>query len=114
MIGALAGAALGSSIAGRGNHTTGAVVGGIAGGAIGSAVGSESAACDSTGYYFSYDQTYPYRVEGDYRSDGHYGYDYYRRHNCRLAVAPAYIDGGVEDRYVRVCPDSSGRYRITP
>ena len=114
VIGALAGAAIGSGVAGRGSHTTGAVVGGIAGGAIGAAVGSSAASCDSTGYYFSYDQTYPYRVDGDYRSDGRYGYDYYNRRHCRLAVAPAYVDGGVEDRYVRVCPDSYGRYRITP
>ena len=92
----------------------GGVIGALAGAAIGSAVGSSSAACDSTGYYFSYDQTYPYRVDGDYRSDGRYGYDYYNRRHCRLAIAPAYVDGGVEDRYVRVCPDSYGRYRITP
>lgn len=114
VIGALAGAAIGSGIAGRGNHTTGAVVGAIAGGAIGASVGSSSAKCDTTGYYFGYSDTYPYRVSGEYRSDGRYGYDYYVRKHCRLAVAPAYVEGSVEDRYVRVCPDRDGRYRITP
>jgi hypothetical protein len=113
VIGALAGAAIGSSIAGRGNHTTGAVVGAVAGGAIGAAAGSSAAQCDSTGYYFSYNDTYPYRVTGDSDSDGRYGYDYYVSHRCRLAVAPAYVDGSVDNRYVRVCPDRYGRYRIT-
>jgi hypothetical protein len=114
VIGALAGAAIGSGIAGRGNHTTGAVVGGIAGGAIGASVGANAAKCDSTGYYFGYSDTYPYRVDGAYDSDGQYGYDYYVGHRCRLAVAPANVDGSVDDRYVRVCPDRYGRYRITP
>ena len=114
VIGALAGAAIGSSVAGHHDRGEGAVLGAVAGGAVGADVGASSAHCDGRGYYFSYDQTYPYRVDGDYRSDGRYGYDYYNRRHCRLAVAPAYVDGGVEDRYVRVCPDSYGRYRITP
>ena len=112
LLGAIAGAAIGSSIAGRGNHTTGAVLGGVAGGAIGASVGSSSARCDTTGYYYSYNDTYPYSVAD--RDDGRYGYGYYRQHRCRLAIAPAYVDGSTEDRYVRVCPDSYGRYRITP
>ncbi len=114
VIGALAGAAIGSSIAGRGEHTTGAILGGVAGGAIGAAAGSSSAQCDSTGYYFGYEDTYSYRVADANRYGGRYGYDYYVNHRCRLAIAPAYVDGSMDDRYVRVCPDGAGRYRITP
>ncbi len=115
-IGALAGAAIGSAVAGRGNHTEGAVLGGFAGAAIGASSASSSAArCDARGYYFSYNQTVPYRESAEYgdRVSGQYGYDNYRRMRCRLAAAPAYVDGYTDYRYVRVCPDSSGRYRIT-
>ena len=111
VIGALAGAAIGSSVAGRGNHATGAILGGVAGGALGAAAGSNAAQCDSTGYYFSYEDTYPYAVSD---ADRYGRYDYDRRHGCRLAIAPAYVDGSTDERYVRACPDSAGRYRITP
>ncbi|HEY5410944.1 MAG TPA: hypothetical protein VIJ94_09490 [Caulobacteraceae bacterium] len=111
VIGALAGAAIGSSVAGRGSHATGAILGGLAGGAIGAAAGSSAAQCDSTGYYFGYEDTYPYQVAD---ADRYGRYDYYRHSRCRLAIAPAYVDGSMDDRYVRVCPDGAGRYRITP
>jgi len=118
VIGAIAGAALGSTLAGRGDRTTGAVIGGVAGAALGASVGGSAARtrgpahCDNRGYYFTYDQTVPMRLasNGGYR----YGYDYYRRGGCRLAAAPATVGGYTDYRYVRVCPDSRGRYRITP
>ena len=44
--------------------------------------------------------------------DRRYGSSY-RDRRCRLAVAPAYVNGDTDYRYVRVCPDSRGRYRIT-
>lgn len=110
VIGALAGAAIGSNVAGRGDRTAGAVLGAVAGGVAGAAIGSSTARCDDRGYWFSYDQTRPYR-ESVYARDSRY--DYYRRRGCRLAEAPAYINGRTEYRYVRVCPDGSGRYRIT-
>jgi outer membrane lipoprotein SlyB len=118
VIGAIAGAALGSNLAGRGDRTTGGVIGGVAGAALGATVGSSIARshgpahCDNTGYYFTYDQTMPMRLasNGGYR----YGYDYYRRNGCRMAVAPATYDGQTDYRYVRVCPDRRGRFRITP
>ena len=119
VIGALAGAAIGSNIAGRGDRTEGAVLGGVAGAALGATVGSSAsrpvAQCDSRGYYYSFNQTYPYREDSVYedRASGRYGYDYYRRERCRLAVAPAYYNGSTDFRYVRVCPDRLGRYRIT-
>ncbi len=44
------------------------------------------------------------------RRSGQYNYGYYNRQRCRLAPAPVSSD---EYRYVRVCPDGDGRYRIT-
>ncbi|MET3528458.1 hypothetical protein [Phenylobacterium koreense] len=111
VIGALIGSALGSNIAARGVRTEGAVLGALVGGGVGLGVGRASARCDEHGYYFSYDQTVPYR-ESDYdraRRSGQYDYSYYDAQRCRLAPAPA----GDQYRYVRVCPDSQGRYRIT-
>jgi uncharacterized protein YcfJ len=114
LIGALAGAALGSNVAARNARTEGAVLGAVVGGAIGAGVGRASANCDNDGYYYSYDQTIPYR-ESRYdrsRRSGRYDYSYYSRQRCRLAPAPV-NESGDDYRYVRVCPDSQGRYRIT-
>ncbi|WP_430424332.1 glycine zipper 2TM domain-containing protein [Phenylobacterium sp.] len=113
VIGALAGAVLGSQIAGRGDRTEGAVLGGVAGAVVGGAVGNanDKYKCDSRGPYFSYDDTVEYR-EGSRRYASAYDRDYYTRQRCRLAAAP--VDAyGRDVRYVRVCPDSDGRYRIT-
>lgn len=113
LIGALAGAVLGSNIAGRGDRTEGAVLGGIAGAVVGGAVGNANAKykCDRAGPYFTYDDTVPYR-EGRRRYSSSYDSSYYARQNCRLAPAP--VDAyGRDVRYVRVCPDGEGRYRIT-
>jgi hypothetical protein len=114
VIGALAGAALGSNVASGGGRTGGAIIGAVLGGAVGANVGRSTARCDQGGYYFSYDQTYPYR-EGDWEHgrSGRYDNDYYSRRGCRLAVAPAHAGDGDEYRYVRVCPDERGHYRIT-
>jgi hypothetical protein len=113
LIGALAGAVLGSQVAGRGDRTEGAVLGGVAGAVVGGAVGNanDRYKCDARGPYFSYDETVPYR-EGRRRYSSAYDYGYYERQRCRLAAAP--VDAyGRDVRYVRVCPDSEGRYRIT-
>jgi hypothetical protein len=120
LIGALAGAALGSNVAAGGVRTEGAVLGALVGGGIGAAVGNahsnyQSAKCDEAGYYFSYADTQPYREASyDRRArSGRYDYSYYNRQRCRLAVAPAQWGGREDYRYVRVCPDRQGRYRIT-
>ncbi len=115
VIGALAGAAIGSNLADDNVRSEGAVLGAVVGGALGAGVGRSTANCDSRGYYYSYSQTYPYREAAYYRGgrSGRYNYDWYARRGCRLAVAPAYYRGRTDYRYVRVCPDSSGRYRIT-
>lgn len=114
VIGALAGAVLGSQVASRGARTEGAVLGGVAGAVVGGAVGNSrdrDYKCDSRGPYFSYDDTLPYR-EGRNRFASSYDYGYYERQRCRLAPAP--VDAyGRDIRYVRVCPDGDGRYRIT-
>lgn len=123
VIGALIGGALGAAVAGDSSQAEGAVLGAIVGGTIGNNIAANSstasryaAQCDSYGYYFTYDQTFPYR-EGaiDRRGrSGRYDYDYYTRQGCRLAVAPYGSPYGRADyRYVRVCPDRQGRYRIT-
>lgn len=115
VIGALAGAAIGSNVAAGGVRTEGAVLGAVVGGVAGASIGRSTARCDDSGYYYSYDQTRPYREAGYSRGDrsGRYDYRYYSRNRCRLATAPAYYGDSTEYRYVRVCPDSRGRYRIT-
>ena len=113
LIGALVGSALGSNVAAKGVRTEGAVLGALVGGGVGLGVGRASAKCDDRGYYYSYDQTIPYR-ESDYdraRRSGQYDYSYYDRAGCRLAPAP--VNSANDYRYVRVCPDSNGRFRVT-
>ena len=122
LLGALVGGAIGANVAADKVQTEGAVLGAVVGGALGAGIASGSderryvAACDTTGYYYSYDQTFPYREDASYRGrrSGRYDYSYYDRQRCRLAVAPADWDGRIDYRYVRVCPDRAGRYRITP
>ena len=115
IIGALAGAALGGSVAANGAKTEGAVLGAVLGGVVGGTVGRASAKCDTTGYYYTYDQTMPYREDSAdrYGRSGQYDYAYYERQGCRLVTAPADVNGRTDTRYVRVCPDNQGRYRIT-
>jgi hypothetical protein len=112
LIGALAGAALGSNVAANGRGTEGAVLGAVVGGVVGANVGKAAAKsrCDEAGYYYNYADTMPYR-ENRYARSGEYDSSYYNRQRCRLAPAPVDRTGDV--RYVRVCPDGSGRYRIT-
>lgn len=112
VVGALAGAAFGSNVAARNARTEGAVLGAAVGGAIGAGVGraNDRYKCDTRGPYFSRAETIPYRESYAYGYDA----DRYRRYSsmgCRLAAAP--VDSyGQDYRYVRVCPDASGRYRL--
>jgi hypothetical protein len=113
LIGALAGAVLGSNVAARNARTEGAVLGGLVGAGVGAAVGNanDRYRCDDRGPYFTQSDTIPYR-EGRYRYSSTYDRTEYDRMGCRLAPAP--VDAyGRDIRYVRVCPDSTGRYRIT-
>jgi len=109
-IGALAGAILGSQLSAPGRHTENSVLGAVVGGGVGAAVGHahDRYKCDQRGPYFSYNETIPYRESRNYRSSR---YADYERMGCRLAPAP--VDSyGRDYRYVRVCPDAEGRYRI--
>ena len=110
IIGALAGGVLGSNIAGHGDKTGGTVLGALVGGGAGAAMGhaSDKYKCDRQGAYWSYNDTLPYRVDSGMVADDRYAD--YRRRGCRLAPAPV-NDSDV--RYVRVCPDGDGRYRVT-
>lgn len=113
VIGAIAGAALGSNLSAPGRHTENSVLGGVLGAALGNAVGNahDRYKCDSRGPFYSYNDTIAYREDRNWRS-GRYDYAYYNRMRCRLA--PAAVDAyGNDVRYVRVCPDADGRYRIT-
>jgi hypothetical protein len=115
LLGAVIGGALGSNLAGRHDRGAGTVLGAVAGGAIGNSVGGNTKAghyaalCDRRGAYFTYDQTYPYREGPDWVPPGDRPSHYYTDNHCRLA--PAETDTG-EYRYVRVCPDEDGRYRL--
>ncbi len=113
IMGALAGAALGSNIAAHGHRNDGAVLGGVVGAFTGTAVGNAHTnyVCDQRGPYYSYRDTFTYREARGSRS-GRYSANAYSEMRCRLAIAP--IDNDERDfRYVRVCPDADGRYRIT-
>lgn len=110
VIGAIAGAILGSNVAARNARTEGAVLGGVVGAGIGASVGHahDKYKCDQRGPYFAYNETIPYRESSRYRTPR---YAEYQRMGCRLATAP--VDSyGRDYRYVRVCPDPDGRYRI--
>ena len=113
VLGGLAGAVLGSNLSAPGRHGENAAIGGVLGAVVGGAVGNahDRYKCDTRGPYFAYGDTIAYREDPSYRS-GRYDEGYYVRMRCRLAPAP--VDAyGNDVRYVRVCPDSSGRYRIT-
>jgi uncharacterized protein YcfJ len=109
LIGALAGGVLGSNVAGHGNKTEGTVLGGLVGGGLGAAVGHahDKHQCDERGVvYYNYGDTLPYQVDS---SADPRAAEYVNR-GCRMA--PAAVNNSQEVRYVRVCPDPDGRYRI--
>ena len=113
VIGGLAGAVLGSNLSAPGRHSENSVLGGVLGAVVGGAVGNahDRYKCDARGPYYAYGDTIAYREDPNWRS-GRYDYGYYTRARCRLAPAP--VDAyGNDVRYVRVCPDADGRYRIT-
>jgi len=110
LIGALAGGVLGSNVAGHGNKTEGTVLGGLVGGGLGAYVGHahDKHQCDERGVvYYNYGDTVPYQVDTSAPPDPRTA-DYVNR-GCRMA--PAAVEGQ-DARYVRVCPDADGRYRI--
>jgi hypothetical protein len=115
LLGAVIGGALGSNIAAGGHRSDGTLVGAGVGALVGNKLGGNTKAgayaaqCDHQGAYFTYDQTQPYREGRDWVPRGSHPTRYYTDNRCRLA--PAQTDTG-EYRYVRVCPDHDGRYRL--
>ena len=136
LLGALAGAAVGSNLASHhGGRAGGAVLGGLLGAGVGAGIGKSTAACapGQTGYappppppppQAYYDGGYQGdRYEDRARYDERYEERFGRRYPaaqtqadpaaCTLAESPIYLpDGRVQKRFVRVCPDSSGRYQV--
>jgi hypothetical protein len=113
VIGALVGAVAGSNLAARNAKPEGTVLGALVGAGVGASIGNASAKgrCDDRGQYWTYDDTVAYRESSRYRASSGAAYDNYRQ-RCRLAPADTDYNGRVETRYVRVCPDSEGRYRV--
>lgn len=100
VIGGVAGAAIGNEI----EDHEGAVVGGVLGALAGSEVGRRAAQCDDRGAYWDEAATYPYTYRrGTYR--GRYDDTWYTSRRCRWVQ-------DYRGDWARVCPDSSGRYRI--
>lgn len=139
LLGALAGAAIGSNVAARNARTEGAVLGGVLGAAVGAKVGKNSAGCApqrrqgsygaspySANGYSGYDNGYAGRgYDYDQSSYDNGGYDRYGQgynvsnrngvnaEGCSLAESPIYLpDGRVQKRFVRVCQDARGNYQV--
>lgn len=110
LLGALGGGVLGSNVAGHGNKTGGTVLGALAGGGLGAFVGHahDRHQCDQRGAYWAYGDTVPYQVDNSVAYDPRAAE--YASRGCRLA--PAAVNDQ-ETRYIRVCPDPDGRYRVT-
>jgi hypothetical protein len=118
---AIAGA-LGSGPAAASSKAEGAVLGALIDGTLGSNLATSETSgrryapeCDAEGFFFSFDQTFPYRESSVRRlRNGEHDQQYYFEEGCRLAVAPIITaTGAVEYHYARVCPDRRGRYRFT-
>ncbi len=116
------GGALGAPSA-QTSRTAGDVVGAVIDGTLGANLASSPTSaeryapnCDSDGYYYSSDQTFPYR-EAPVARRGRNGLKderAYVQENCRLAVAALPAPGGdIVYRYARVCPDRHNRLRFT-
>jgi hypothetical protein len=113
VIGALVGAVAGSNLAARNAKPEGTVLGALVGAGVGAAISSSASKgrCDTAGQYWNRDETVAYRESSRYRASSSAVYDNYSK-RCRLAPADTDYNGRVETRYVRVCPDSEGRYRV--
>ena len=111
VLSALAQAAMGGSIS-----TSALVNQAVLGAVVDNAIGRQStytAQCDARGYYYTRAQTQPYR-EGYYDSYGRWHATAPAPQYAACRIAPAPTDAyGQTYHYVRVCPDESGRYRIT-
>jgi hypothetical protein len=109
-------AALAQAALGGGVSASTAINQAVLGAVVDNSVGRQStytARCDSRGYYYTRAQTQPYR-EGYYDSYGRWHATAPSPQYASCRIAPAPTDAYAQTyQYVRVCPDSSGRYRIT-
>ncbi|HYG25753.1 MAG TPA: hypothetical protein VD906_02490 [Caulobacteraceae bacterium] len=87
----------------------------VLGAVVDHALGARSIAssqCDANGYFYTFEQTQPYR-EGYYDAQGRWVVGVTGAYaNCRLAPAPTDATASTW-RFVKVCPDASGRFRIS-
>lgn len=111
VLSALAQAALGGGVS-----TSSIINQAVLGASVNNSVGSRATSnvrCDSYGAYYTYSETRPYR-EGYYDAQGRWRTTRTSQAYARCRIAPAPTNAyASEYRYVRVCPDRSGRYRIT-
>lgn len=131
LAGAGIGAAIGGGVAAKGAKTEGAVLGGLLGAVLGSTIGKTSAACAPgamaappppppvayNGFDEDADRYENSRYEDARREAERDAYRVNDRgadvNGCTLAESPIYLpDGRVQKRFVRVCPDASGRYQV--
>lgn len=115
LVGATAGAVIGSQMAARGRRTEGSLLGGLLGAVVGANVGRGSSDRCEARHGYAYEYGYapaPYDERG---SGSGYDVDSARRDRdgCELAESRIRLPDGREDtRYVRACPDEYGRYRV--
>jgi hypothetical protein len=128
LIGGGMGAVVGSQMAASGHRTDGSVLGGVLGAVAGAVIGNKSAACNNPpppAYAEAPPPPPPPVVYGS-RFDGPPVFVYGRHgqrfriadrpvgpDGCTLAESPIYMpDGEVQKRFVRVCPDATGRFQV--
>ncbi len=101
VVGGVAGAVIGQQV----DDGEGAVIGGVLGAVAGSEVGRRAARCDERGAYWDEASSYPYSYRSSSSYRGRYDDSWYAERRCRWVQ-------DYRNDWVRVCPDSSGRYRI--
>jgi hypothetical protein len=141
LVGGGIGATVGSQVAANHHRTDGSLLGGVVGAIAGAAIGNNTAACrdapppppppvsEAAPPPLAYNNYPPPPVDYDgpppaYEHEtvwvyGRHGVRYRviedraDRDGCTLAESPVYMpDGRIDRRFVRVCPDYRGRYRI--
>lgn len=143
VLGAGAGAVIGSQFAASGHRRDGSLLGGVLGAIAGASIGHGTAACNNapppyreapppppgpTAYYEPPPPAYgpadyapppPYDERETIWVHGRHGMRFRviaeraGPDGCTLAESPVYMpDGGVDRRFVRVCPDHRGRYHV--
>ncbi|MGH1556786.1 glycine zipper 2TM domain-containing protein [Caulobacter segnis] len=107
MIGALAGAALGSNVAARNARPEGTVLGALVGAGVTAPAVERRLGQVRHARQLLHLRPRPSPIATP--PTAHYAEASER---CRLAPAPTEYNGRTETRYVRVCPDADSRYRV--